>query len=336
MSNEQVMDQNASDVHGAVQSLYAEAATTPQPGLCCPQDYGQEWRQHIPADAFKFNYGCGSPVLDAGIRPGDRVVDLGSGVGIDCFVAARLVGKTGKVIGIDMTDAMLEKARGFSKTVAANLGYDVVEFVRGHIENIPLPDGSADVVISNCVLNLSPDKARTFREIFRILAPGGRIVAADVVSDTEVPEAFRRNLTQWSECYTGALSASQFMRALHDAGFVGTTMVSEKPWTDVDGVRYASITVQAYKFHKSATCHYEGKAAIYLGPYSMVMDEEGHQFSRFTPVEICADTVARLSSGPYAGSFVIIDNHQPQARTQAAKPTASAQPSSCCDGGGCC
>ncbi len=193
-------------IHDTVKSLYSNAATAPQPGLCCPQDYALEWRQHVPKEALEFNYGCGSPVLTAGIKEDDVVVDLGSGVGIDCFVAAKMVGRKGRVYGIDMTDAMLEKANRYKKDVAINLGYDIIEFRKGQIEDLPLQDGIANIVVSNCVLNLSPNKPKVFRELARVLAHGGKAVISDVVSDIEVPEEARHNQALWSACYTGALS----------------------------------------------------------------------------------------------------------------------------------
>ena len=319
-------------IHDAVKSLYSNAAAVPQPGLCCPQDYAAEWRQHIPKEALEFNYGCGSPVLTAGIKEGDVVVDLGSGVGIDCFVAAKLVGRSGKVYGIDMTDAMLEKANRYKADVALNLGYDVVEFRKGQIEDIPLEDGIVNIVVSNCVLNLSPNKPKVFREIARILAHGGKAVISDVVSDIDVPEEGRNDHVLWSECYTGALSVNAFVKALEEAGLSAVAMVQEKPWTDIDGVRYASITVETYRFAKGKTCNYDGNTAIYLGPYAMVVDEEGHQFPRFSPIDICTDTASRLAAGPYANSFTIT---APMPKID--KPTEVKQAATaCCDSGcGC-
>jgi len=130
----------------AVQRTYAAAATRPRPNLCCAQDYQSEWIAHIPAEAFTFNYGCGSPVMKSAIREGEQVLDLGSGVGIDCFVAAKIVGPSGRVTGVDMTDEMLERAEGYRTRVAATLGFDNLEFRKGFIESIPLPDASVDVI----------------------------------------------------------------------------------------------------------------------------------------------------------------------------------------------
>mgnify|MGYP001598744237 CR=1 FL=1 len=244
-------------------------------------------------------------MLTAGIQSGDVVVDLGSGAGIDCFVAAKLVGPSGKVIGIDMTDAMLEKAQRYEKAVASNLGYDIVQFRKGQIEDIPLEDSIANIVVSNCVLNLSPNKSKVFREIGRILAYGGKAVISDVVSDVEVPEEAQRNRTLWSECHTGALSLRSFMKALEEAGLSAVTLMQEKQWTNIEGIRYASVTVEAYRFTKGDTCKYDGHTAIYLGPYAVVVDEEGHQFPRFVPIDVCTDTARRLTAGPYTKSFVI-------------------------------
>ncbi len=296
---------DTSTARAAVRDTYIEAATTPQPGLCCPKDYQSEWTNHIPPEAFDFNYGCGSPVMKSQIREGEIVVDLGSGVGIDCFVAARMVGATGRVIGIDMTDEMLAKARGYAEQVGSTLGFHNVEFRKGHIEDLPLADASVDVVVSNCVLNLAADKAAVFAEIARVLRPGGRLVIADIVADREVALADQENGKLWGECYTGALSAPGFIGAFGNSGFVGITQISESPWESVAGYRFSSLTIAGYKLPKGDECSYLGQRAIYLGPYAKVEDDAGHLFPRFQPVEICSDTAMQLKSGPYAGSFLV-------------------------------
>lgn len=334
------------ETHEAVQKLYAEAANAPQPGLCCPKDYTENWTSHIPKDALERNYGCGSPVLKAGIQEGEVVVDLGSGVGIDCFVAAKFVGASGKVYGVDMTGDMLAKAREYNKEVAANLGYDSVQFLEGRIESIPLPDHCVDVVVSNCVINLSPDKDAVFADIKRVLKDGGRVVIADIVSDREVDEASRGDEQLWAECYTGALSVPKFIQAFGDAGFQAVSQIAESPWTDVNGYRFASLTIQAYNYLPGDACIYEGRMGIYLGPYASVKDDEGHEFPRFRPVEVCSDTARRLQNAPYRDVFLVTGATR-KASGQASDGSSCCAPAesaggSCCDSrsagksGGCC
>lgn len=312
-----------------VRDTYSAAATTPQPGLCCPKDYQDEFTSHIPKEAFDFNYGCGSPVRKAHISEGEHVVDLGSGVGIDCFVASKIVGASGRVTGVDMTDEMLGKARDYAKTVGDTLGYHNVEFRKGHIEEIPLEDNTVDVVISNCVLNLSADKDKVFAEISRVLKPGGRVVIADIVSDRPVAQKDQEDGKLWGDCYTGALSAPEFIKAFTTASFSGITQISESSWEMVAGYRFSSLTIAGYKLPKGDSCNYLGNRAIYLGPYSKVEDDDGHVFERFQPVEICSDTALALKSGPYADSFLVTG----------ATRRAEANATSCCApspaGGGC-
>ena len=320
-------------MHHAVSKTYATAATQPQPGLCCPKDYQSELTAHIPKDAFDYNYGCGSPVLKSAIREGEHVVDLGSGVGIDCFVASKIVGPSGRVTGIDMTDEMLARANTYRTQVADTLGFGNVEFRHGQIESIPLDDNSVDVVLSNCVINLSPDKPQVFRDMKRVLKSGGRVVISDIVSDREVLPEHQADENLWGGCYTGALSAQQFIAAFEAAGFVGLTQIAESSWEEKAGYRFASLTIAAYKPFKGAQCLYEGQLAIYLGPYSAVSDDAGHIFNRFKPTEICTDTAKQLAEGPYAKQFIVT-------APAPARRAATNQTSSCCSTGdakgGCC
>jgi arsenite methyltransferase len=291
-----------------VGAVYADAAARPA-GLCCPQSYKPEFTQHIPKQAFDHNYGCGSPLLKAGAQAGETVVDLGSGVGIDCFVAARLVGPTGKVIGVDMTDAMLAQAQKFNKMVVSELGSDVVEFRKGIIEKIPVDDNSVDLVISNCVLNLSLHQDVVMKEIHRILRPGGRLVISDIVVDREIADADRANEQLWAECYTGAIPINKLVSTYESLGFLGLTQLDESTWEKVAGYDFGSITLRAYKLPSSRVsgCVYGGHAAIYLGPYASVKDEEDHDFVRFAPTEVCDATAARLRMHPYTEQFLVLD-----------------------------
>ena len=169
----------------------------------------------VPADALLASFGCGNPTALAELRAGDTVLDLGSGGGIDVLLSAKRVGPTGKAYGLDMTDEMLElAAKNKAKTGATN-----VEFLKGHIEAIPLPEASVDVIISNCVINLSGDKRRVLAEAFRVLKPGGRFAVSDVIVRGEVPTEVKRSMELWVGCVAGALEEQVYRRLLADAGF---------------------------------------------------------------------------------------------------------------------
>lgn len=169
----------------------------------------------LPEAAVLASLGCGNPTALAELNEGEVVLDLGSGGGIDVLLSAKRVGETGKAYGLDMTDEMLQLAR----RNAAEAGAENVEFLMGHIEDIPLPDASVDVVISNCVINLSGDKGRVLREAFRVLKPGGRFAVSDVVVRGEVPQEVRRNMELWVGCVAGALEEKEFERLLEEVGF---------------------------------------------------------------------------------------------------------------------
>jgi arsenite methyltransferase len=173
----------------------------------------------LPEAAVLASLGCGNPTALAELAPGEIVLDLGSGGGIDVLLSARRVGPTGKAYGVDMTDSMLELARRNQ----AEAGIENVEFLKGEIENIPLPDSSVDVIISNCVINLSGDKRRVLAEAFRVLKPGGRFAVSDVVVRGEVPAAVRQSMELWVGCIAGALEQSEFARVLESVGFENPT-----------------------------------------------------------------------------------------------------------------
>src|SRR5438094_3987765 len=179
--------------------------------------YGCGETAELPAEAVAASLGCGNPTALAQLNPGEVVLDLGSGGGIDVLLSARRVGPTGKAYGLDMTDEMLALARENQRKA----GVANVEFLKGEIENIPLPDASVDVIISNCVINLSADKRRVFGEAFRVLKPGGRFAVSDVVVRGEVPDAVRRSMELWVGCVAGALEETDYRRLLAEAGFQG-------------------------------------------------------------------------------------------------------------------
>ncbi len=290
-----------------VRTFYGRAAKEPQAELCCPTGYQKEDTSHIPQDVLDRFYGCGSPMSIAGVTEGETVVDLGSGGGIDCFIAAKKVGHNGNVIGVDMTDEMLEIANKNNKLVAERLNYNIVEFRKGFLEEIPIADGMVDLITSNCVINLSPDKKAVFREMWRILKDNGRVVVSDIVSDRDIPPHLKMNEKLWGECMGGALTEEEFISYLEQAGFYGLQVLQKVYWKETEGYRFFSVTIRGYKFEKKSGCTYIGQQAIYRGPFKAVMDEEGHLFPRNEAVEICTDTAAKLQSPPYKGLFTITD-----------------------------
>ncbi len=175
----------------------------------------------LPQEVTEISFGCGDPVTLASLVPGQTVLDLGSGGGVDCFLAGSKVGETGHVIGVDMTPDMLDRARANLEKVGAKN----VEFRLGEIEHLPVEDATVDVAISNCVINLSTDKPQVFREIFRVLKPGGRMAVSDIVTDGVLPDEIRQNLTSWAGCVAGAWDAKDYIAAISDAGFVNIKVV---------------------------------------------------------------------------------------------------------------
>lgn len=187
------------------------------PDACdCNSNYPDQLANAVPEDIADFSLGCGDPITIASLQPGETVVDLGSGGGLDCFLAAQRVGEKGRVIGVDMTPEMLAKARGN----AMRLGVTNVEFREGYIEHLPVADGEADVVISNCVINLSPDKPQVFRDVYRALRSGGRISVSDIVTNGELPEVVLKSMEAWGACVAGALDMKDYISELQAAGFV--------------------------------------------------------------------------------------------------------------------
>ena len=202
---------------------------------CGPELYGTDERESLPAGAVEASLGCGNPLVVADLHPGETVLDLGSGGGIDVLLSARRVGPTGRAYGLDMTDEMLELAR----RNASEAGATNVEFLRGTIEDIPLPDGTVDVVISNCVINLSTDKPAVFASAYRVLRPGGRLGVSDVVADNDLSPEQRAERGNWVGCIAGALSIAEYERGLSGAGFVD---VEIRPTREVaDGMHSAIV-----------------------------------------------------------------------------------------------
>jgi arsenite methyltransferase len=189
--------------------------------------YAQSETAELPADAISASLGCGNPTALAELKPGETVLDLGSGGGIDVLLSARRVGPTGKAYGLDMTDEMLELARDNQRKA----GVQNVEFLKGEIESIPLPDNSVDVIISNCVINLSANKDRVLSEAFRVLRPGGRFAVSDIVVRGEIPAEIRRRVELWAGCIAGALEDREYEEKLARAGFVDVEIEPTRVYT---------------------------------------------------------------------------------------------------------
>jgi len=238
------------DLRDEIRQRYGDMARAVGATGCCGSDcacgnpissnlYSEQEREQLPAGAVAASLGCGNPTALVDLKEGETVLDLGSGGGIDVLLSARRVGASGKAYGLDMTDEMLALAEANRRAAgAAN-----VEFLKGTIESIPLPDGSVDVIISNCVINLSADKDAVLREAFRVLKPGGRFAVSDVVSRGGVPEEVRVNRDLWVGCIAGALDQDDYAARLRGAGFCE---VSVEPWRTYDAT-FASAFIRARK-----------------------------------------------------------------------------------------
>lgn len=328
-----------------VEKRYADAAQQPEAALCCPVEYDRKYLEVIPDEVIEKDYGCGDP--SKWVEPGDTVLDLGSGTGKICFIASQVVGTEGKVIGVDMTEDMLEVARRNAPVVAERIGYGNVEFRKGRIQDLGLdlerldaalkerPVASADdflkldetagelrvkhplvatesvdVVVSNCVLNLveSAQKPTLFAEIFRVLKNGGRAVISDIVSDEPVPESMQQDAHLWSGCISGAWTEEGFLKAFEEAGFHGTEFVKFET--------KPWQTVEGIEFRsvtvraykgKQGPCYEHNQAVIYQGPFKSVLDDDGHRFDRGARAAVCDKTFRLLQSGPYAGHFTALE-----------------------------
>ena len=335
----------AADSEVAVRDRYAAASQAVEPALCCPIDYDPQYLRALPQEILDRDYGCGDPSTH--VREGDVVLDLGSGGGKICYIASQVVGPTGRVIGVDMTDDMLELARRYRGEVAERIGWDNVVFHKGRIQDLRIDldvvearlgeqpvtdanglleldawkrarfaeqpmiaDGSVDVVVSNCVLNLvEPDaRAAMFQEIFRVLKKGGRAAISDIISDEPVPKHLRDDPHLWSGCISGAMSEGEFLAAFEAAGFHGLEITSwtDEAWQTVEGIEFRSVTVVAWK-GKQGACWDCNQAVIYKGPYKSVLDDDGHTYPRGVRVAVCDKTFNVLRAGPYAEQFAFVE-----------------------------
>ncbi|MDI1310993.1 methyltransferase domain-containing protein, partial [Prosthecobacter sp.] len=329
----------------ATRERYAAAAKAPEAALCCPVNYDPQYLKAIPAEVIEKDYGCGDPSKH--LHPGETVLDLGSGTGKICFIASQVVGPTGRVIGVDMTDDMLEVARRNAPIVAEKIGHANVEFRKGRIQDLaldlealdqelkrqPIADAasyvaaddlaadlrvkrplvateSVDVVVSNCVLNLVETrmKRQLFDEIFRVLKRGGRAVISDIVSDEVVPESMQRDPILWSGCISGAYTEEGFLEAFAEAGFYGIEIVKR------DDVPWQ--TVEGYEFRsvtiqawkgKQGPCFERHQAVIYKGPFLKVLDDDGHALERGKRYAVCDKTFQLYQQPPYRDHFALIE-----------------------------
>lgn len=269
------------DEHSPAAAFYSRAAEAINSDIVNPVCYPEQYLAHVPPEARVRSYGCGSPVLDSEVRPGEVVVDLGCGAGLECFLAAGLVGPEGRVHGIDMLEEMLTLARRGAEKVATRLGYHNLTFHQGLLEMIPLESTQADAVISNCVVNLSPDKRATFAEIMRILKPGGRLCISDIVCEEPLPLDIAYNERLRGECIGGALRDRDLFALLEDLGFVRIEVLKRFLYREVKGHRFYSLTYRAFKTRET-----RDQRVLYRGPFAAVITEEGKLIRRGVPQEI--------------------------------------------------
>jgi len=215
------------EIHEAVREHYTERiksnASCCGPDDCCSTNsnlYPEDLLTTLPDGESAVSYGCGDPITLASLQPGQTVLDLGSGAGLDCFFAAKKVGDTGYVIGVDMTPEMVERARGSAK----RLNLSNVEFRQGYLEELPVDSNSIDVIISNCVINLSPDKEKVFSEAFRVLNPGGKLAVSDIVTEGELPDPIRKSLSAWAGCVAGAVDVNSYINMMEEVGFTNVSV----------------------------------------------------------------------------------------------------------------
>ena len=335
------IEQSEVSAEASVQSRYSAAAEAVDPMLCCPVTYRDDLLAVIPDEVIERDYGCGDPTPY--VQSGETVLDLGSGGGKLCFIAAQVVGSSGRVIGVDCNREMLGLARRAAPTVAARLGFDNVDFRYGMIQDLrldlqllearlevapinssadylrlramedelreasPLVESdSVDCILSNCVLNLvrNEDRRQLFAEAFRVLREGGRAAISDIVSDESVPEELRRDPHLWSGCLSGAFREDEFLKAFEEAGFQGIEVVKRE--------QEPWQTVRGIEFRSVTVVAYKGpqgpclernQAVIYRGPFSSVADDDGHTYRRGERTAVCDRAFRQLTQPPYAQHF---------------------------------
>jgi len=214
-------------IHDTVREHYAERIKNN--AACCGSDsccsaesslYPADLLATLPEGESTISYGCGDPITLASLQPGQTVLDLGSGAGLDCFFAAKKVGETGKVIGVDMTPEMIERAQSSAK----RLNIQNVEFRHGYLEELPVESNTVDVIISNCVINLAPDKSKVFAEAIRVLKPGGKLAVSDIVTDGPLPDSIKQSLSAWAGCVAGAVDSKDYIGMMQAVGFTNISV----------------------------------------------------------------------------------------------------------------
>ncbi len=339
----------------AVYQRYAAASLATQPALCCAVQYAPELLTVIPQEVLDRDYGCGDPTPY--VRAGETVLDLGSGGGKLCFIAAQMVGEQGRVIGVDCNASMHALARSAAPIVAQKLGYANVDFRYGLIQDLRLDlglleqhladqpvqdlagylalrslqerlrieqplvaDESVDCVLSNCVLNLvrMADRQQLFQEVFRVLKHGGRAAISDIVADQDVPVALQRDPDLWSGCISGAFREDQFMREFEQAGFYGL-QIAKRDSQPWKVVDGISFRSITVVAHKAANRQQPDRqqAVMYKGPFKRVVDDHGQQFLRGQQVAVCGTTFDLLQQAPYADMFLPLESGSSLPRGQA-------------------
>jgi len=257
-------------IHDVVREHYAERiknnASCCGDDACCSSDsslYPADLLATLPEGETTISYGCGDPITLASLEPGQTVLDLGSGAGLDCFFAAKKVGEAGKVIGVDMTPEMIERAR----SSAERLDLHNVEFRQGYLEELPVESNSVDVIISNCVINLSPDKSQVFTEAFRVLKSGGKLAVSDIVTDGALPETVKQSLSAWAGCVAGAVEANDYIGMMKSVGFTNISITPvffdketvDSALVDMDG----AIDLQTFSRDEVYKAVYSAKITAY-------------------------------------------------------------------------
>lgn len=354
------------NVESAVLSRYSEGAKEKQAALCCPVDYDTKLLELLPDEIIEKDYGCGDP--SRYVREGNTVLDLGSGSGKVCYMAAQLVGAQGKVIGVDMNDDMLALVRKYQGEMAEKLGGDHVQFVKGQIQDLALDieameawlvdhpvkdanglvqleqwkkqqrkkqpliaDSSIDLVISNCVLNLVGDdqKRQLTEEIFRVLKPGGWLAISDIVSDEPIPQHLKDDETLWSGCISGAFLEEEILQRFAEAGFLA---VKIDKWATEPWQVVEDIEFRSVTVTaikgEGSECMDKGHAVIYRGPHAYVRDDEGHEFPRGERMAVCERTFRFLTEGPLSEDFIGIAPTQDHKSVPWCAPSGSRRPAS--------
>lgn len=333
------------NVEEAVRSRYSAAAQAKEAALCCPVNYNAQYLEIIPQEIIDRDYGCGDP--SQYVEPGETVLDLGSGGGKICYIAAQVVGPQGRVIGVDLNDEMLGLARSYQTQMAETLGYSNVEFHKGRIQDLQLSleqmdqyltehpvrsssdwlnveahaqllrdtqpmiaSDSIDVIVSNCVLNLvrQNDRRQLFSEMHRVLKRGGRTVISDIVSDETVPDSLRNDPRLWSGCLSGAFREDEFLQAFEDAGFYGIEIVKRQ---DEPWAVVHGIEFRSVTIRawkgKDGPCLDRRQAVIYTGPWKSVVDDDGHKLIRGQRMAVCDKTFHIYTQPPYADSILAVE-----------------------------